>query len=600
MKKIWGVFLAFFGILLALHMTSINVLADNKYRIKNYNIVANVQKNGDIVMTQHLNYHFDGDFHGVYYNQSLNKLKGVTKPQVFIDTGSQVIPAKESNSGADNTVKVTKTKKNLALKIYHKVSTSDVTFIYKYTLQGAVINYNDTAVLNWLVLSDWDKDLSNVKITINLPKKNIPQLQAWAHGPLIGNNQVNRKKGQVIMTVPELPDGESIRSKMLFPVSVTSANPNVVHKNMKAKVRAEEKQYAIAANRSRRKQDGIYWSLMAFGVLVIAAIYLYKIIDLKKHPATKHHIPTPLYHSFDAPEFLPSFSKVILERLHDADSQSLTADLMNEVGHRRMKLEKVGNTFEITALVPPTNDFFKYMINDIGDGKKVTLREIRSEATNDYDSKKRVSDNFDNWAENAAKNREQYLDLHNIDIVKGFSLAAITTDIIALIMFMITLLFDKSLLWSAITSATLAILVWVVYWLVYKRVTPYTDKGEIAVNQIRAFKRMLEDINDIKMAEVGDIILWEQFIPYAVAFGISDKVIKALRVQFTPEQLGQSIAVLNYIGFSHAIGSASYGFQTAFIGAIGASGSASISGGSGGFSGGGGGGGFGGGSGGAF
>ncbi|GEO64960.1 DUF2207 domain-containing protein [Companilactobacillus nantensis] len=599
MKKFWGVFLTFLGILLALHTTSINVFADNKYRIKNYNIVANVQKNGDIEMTQRLNYQFDGDFHGVYYNQSLNKLQGVTQPKVYIDTGSQVIPAKESNSGADNTVKVTKTKKKLGLKVYHEVSTSDVTFIYKYTLKGAVINYNDTAVMNWLILSGWDNVLSNIKITINLPEKNIPQLQAWAHGPLLGHNQVNRKKGQVVMTVPELTDDDSIRSKMLFPVSVTSANPNVVHKDMKAKVRAEEKQYAIAANQSRRKQDGIYWSLMVFGILVIAAIYLYKIIAMKKYPATKHQIPTPLYHSFDAPEFLPSFSKVILERLHDADSISLTADLMNEVGHRRMKLEKLGNTFEITALVPPTNDFFKYMINDVGDGKKVTLRAIKNEAK-DYDGKKRVSDNFDNWAENAVKNREQYLDLHNMDIVKGFSLAAITTDIIAAIMFMITLLFNKPLLWPAVILVTLAVLVWIVYWLIRKRVTPYTDKGEIAVNQIRAFKRMLEDIDDIKMAEVGDIILWEQFIPYAVAFGISEKVIKALKVQFTPEQLGQSIAVVNYIGFTNSFGAASSGFQTAFIGAIGASGSASISGGSGGFSGGGGGGGFGGGSGGAF
>ncbi|CAJ1203292.1 hypothetical protein CPR19088_GLDEOEPO_01071 [Companilactobacillus paralimentarius] len=599
MKKFWGVFLTFLGILLALHTTSINVFADNKYRIKNYNIVANVQKNGDIEMTQRLNYQFDGDFHGVYYNQSLNKLKGVTQPKVYIDTGSQVIPAKESNSGADNTVKVTKTKKKLGLKVYHEVSTSDVTFIYKYTLKGAVINYNDTAVMNWLILSGWDNVLSNIKITINLPEKNIPQLQAWAHGPLLGHNQVNRKRGQVVMTVPELQDDESIRSKMLFPVSVTSANPNVVHKDMKSKVRAEEKQYAIAANQSRRKQDGIYWSLMVFGILVIATIYLYKIIMMKKYPATKHQIPTPLYHSFDAPEFLPSFSKVILERLHDADSISLTADLMNEVGHRRMKLEKVGNTFEITALVPPTNDFFKYMINDVGDGKKVTLRAIKNEAK-DYDGKKRVTDNFDNWAENAVKNREQYLDLHNMDIVKGFSLAAITTDIIAAIMFMITLLFNKPLLWPAVILVTLAVLVWIVYWLIRKRVTPYTDKGEIAVNQIRAFKRMLEDIDDIKMAEVGDIILWEQFIPYAVAFGISEKVIKALKVQFTPEQLGQSIAVVNYIGFTNSFGAASSGFQTAFIGAIGASGSASISGGSGGFSGGGGGGGFGGGSGGAF
>lgn len=448
------------------------------------------------------------------------------------------------------------------------------------------------------MLYGWDNLLKNIKVTVNLPEKNVSQLQVWSHGPLDGHNQVERSKGRVVITVPELLEDQMFETRMLFPTTVTSANPNVINKNMKQKVRDEEKQLAIQANQDRQKRNGIYWSLMVFGVLVILVIYLYKFITLHKNPANKHLIPTPLYHSFDAPEFLPSFSKVILNRLHDADTPSLTADLMDEVGHRRMRLDKVGTTYEITALVPPTNEFFKYLINDIGDGKKVTLREIRNEAK-DFDGKERVSRKFDEWSKNASKNRKQYIDVHNQDIVKGFSLAAITTDIIAFIMFIITLLFGRALLWPAIILSALALVVWGIYWFMSKRATPYTDKGEVAVNQIRAFKRMLEDIDDIKLAEVGDIVLWEQFIPYAVAFGISDKVIKALRVNFTPEQLEHSIVMVNYIGFSSAFGAASGGFQSAFIGAIGAGGSANISGASGGFSGGSSGG-FGGGSGGAF
>ena len=183
-----------------------------------------------------------------------------------------------------------------------------------------------------------------------MPQQNIPQLQAWSHGPLNGHNRVDRKKGRVIITVPELPSDEMIEARMLFPVSVTADNKNVVNKNMKQKVRAEEKQLAIQANQTRQKQTGIYWSLMVFGLLIILGIYLYKYVTMRKRPGTKHQIPTPLYHSFDAPEFLPSFSKVILERLHDADTSSLTADMMNEVGHRRMKIEKVGTTFEITQV----------------------------------------------------------------------------------------------------------------------------------------------------------------------------------------------------------------------------------------------------------
>ncbi|MFC6176544.1 DUF2207 family protein [Companilactobacillus huachuanensis] len=598
MKKIWGFVIAFLGIILAFQVTSTNVSAAGKYKVQKYNIVANVKKNGDIELTQRLDYHFEGDFHGVFYNQSLKGVKDITQPKVYVDTGFQTVQIRESNSGANNTFRATKTNKKLGLKVYHKMSTGDAAFIYKYTLKGLVRNYNDTAVLNWRILYGWDDILKDVKVTVNLPQQNISQLQAWSHGPLTGHNQVDKKRGRVVINVPELPGDEMIETRMLFPVSVTAENKNVVNKNMKQKVRAEEKQLAIQANQSRQKQNGIYWSLMAFGILVVLGIYLYKFITMRKRPGTKHQIPTPLYHSFDAPEFLPSFSKVILDREHDGDTQSLIADLMDEVGHHRMKLEKVGTTFEITALVPPTNEFFKYMINDIGDGKKVTLRAIRSEAQ-DYDGKERVSKHFDDWASNAAKDREKYLDLHNMDITNGFSIAAVSTDIIVAIMLVITLLFGKPMLWPGVILATLAVLVWGVYYLIRKKITPYTDEGEIAVNQIRAFKRMLEDIDDIKMAEVGDIILWEQFIPYAIAFGISEKVIKALRVNFTPEQLGQSIVLVNYIGFSRAFGASSVGFQSAFAGAIGAGGAANINGGSGGFSGGSSGG-FGGGSGGAF
>lgn len=598
MKKIWATLLLLLGLGLVIQSTSCEVQASRDYQIQKYDIVANVKKNGDIEMTQRLNYQFDGDFHGVYYNQSLKRIKGISQPKVFIQENGQKFAIKDSNSGQNNTVKVTKTKNNLGMKVYHEISSSEATFIYQYTLKGLVTNYNDTAVLNWRVINPWEVTVKHIKVTINLPQKSIPQLQVWSHGTLQGYNHVDRQNGRVIITVPRLLDDNFVETRMLFPTSVTSTNQNIVAKNMKSKVRAKEKQLAQETNQKRQNQEIIYRSLMVLGFLVILIIYGYKFIMLKKEPANKHNIPTPLYHSFDAPAFLPSFSKVILERSDEADAQGLTADLMNEVGRRRMKIEKVGKTYEITAVVPPTEDFFKYLINDIGDGTKVTLKQIKKEGR-DYDGESRFKDHYSAWAKEAAKDRQQYLDVHNIDIAKGFQLAALTTTVLVFIMFVISMLFNKPVLMPALIALIVAAIAWGINWWMHKKITPYTDEGEVAVNQIRAFKRMLEDIDDIKMAEVGDIILWEQFIPFAVAFGISDKVIKALKLNFSPEQIDQSVALVNYIGLSHAFGSNSSPFQSAFMGAIGSTGAANVSGGSGGFSGGSSGG-FGGGSGGAF
>jgi len=88
-------------------------------------------------------------------------------------------------------------------------------------------------------------------------------------------------------------------------------------------------------------------------------------------------------------------------------------------------------------------------------------------------------------------------------------------------------------------------------------------------------------------------------LPYAVVFGVSDKVIKALKINFSAEQLDNSMVIPYYIGAHSFINSSSSGFQASFGSAItgGNGSSSSVSGGSGGFSGGSSGG-FGGGSGG--
>lgn len=481
------------------------VKAAGKFQIKQYHITADVQKNGDVEYTQRLKYHFDGDFHGVYYNQNLKGITSYSKPQVAIDTGYQTIHLKESNTGKDNTYKITKSANTLGIKVYHEIDAGNVTFIYKYWLSGIVVNYLDTAVMNWKVIDDWDNVLNNVQIKINLPQSNLTNLQAWTYGPLDGKNVVSKKKGQVIATVAEVPANMSVESRLLFPTSVTSDNQHVVKKNIKSKVLAQEKKLAENANASRMRQKVIYYVVMILGLGIIIGIYCYKFITYFKG-RQKHKIPTPLYHSFDAPKFLPSFTKVLLERQSEADSQSLTADLMDEVGHRRMRIDQVGKTYEITALVPPTNEFFKYLINDIGDGKKVTLKQIRTEAKN-FDSS--ISSKFDLWAEDAAKGREKYLDQKNMDQVDGFKISAITTDVIAFILFIVNMMFYTNIAVMGVVLVVIAIVPWVIYWWINHITAQYTDEGEETVNQIRAFKRMLEDIDDIKLSEVGDIILWE-------------------------------------------------------------------------------------------
>lgn len=127
-----------------------------------------------------------------------------------------------------------------------------------------------------------------------------------------------------------------------------------------------------------------------------------------------------------------------------------------------------------------------------------------------------------------------------------------------------------------------------------KKLSPYTAKGAETTNRVRGFKKMLDEIGNFKMREVGELALWEEIMPYAVALGVSKKVLKQLKLEFADE-----IDDANILFWGPFYSSGEDGFASNFNSSFnsGANLNSSTSGGSGGFSGGSSGG-FGGGSGG--
>ena len=108
------------------------------------------------------------------------------------------------------------------------------------------------------------------------------------------------------------------------------------------------------------------------------------------------------------------------------------------------------------------------------------------------------------------------------------------------------------------------------------------------------FKNMLDDIGQFKLRDVGELTLWEEIMPYAVAFGLAKKVLKQMKVEFASE-IGASPIAYYYYGNSYGMFATSFEsrFSRALADSSGGSGSfsaTSVS--SGGFGGGSGGGAF--------
>ena len=111
----------------------------------------------------------------------------------------------------------------------------------------------------------------------------------------------------------------------------------------------------------------------------------------------------------------------------------------------------------------------------------------------------------------------------------------------------------------------------------------YTKTGAAGMTELRGFYRMMGDIGRFNLKEVGDIVLWEGLLPYAVALGLSKKVSKALIDNFTSEELQNSNFIYYYPFIYHnGIANFSNDFNSSFTRGMGNY--SSPSGGSGGFS----------------
>jgi uncharacterized membrane protein len=75
-------------------------------------------------------------------------------------------------------------------------------------------------------------------------------------------------------------------------------------------------------------------------------------------------------------------------------------------------------------------------------------------------------------------------------------------------------------------------------------------------------KRYMEDFSLIKEKEVPELILWEKYLVYATAFGISEKVLKQLKVVY-PQMLDEGY--MNSHGYTYMYLMTSNNFNNSFI-----------------------------------
>lgn len=602
-KKSWLMLIVAFMSLFLFSTINTTVKADVDYDIENVNVNAKVNANGSLTVTRKIEYNFDSSAYGVYYRQNLDSNQKLSNAKVTVQSNNDKKVVVMPGNGSNNTYQLTKDSDGYQFKVFHNIDEdSRLTVTYTYTISNAIINWKDTAELNFKIIGNgWDTDLDNVTVKVTIDNdKAVPDLKAWAHGQSSGYIDVDKKKGQITLEDSDVPGDEGIELHTIFPTSITYLNKNKKDQNHKQAIISQEKKLAAEANRKRQREK-LMQLVIGFGAAiagVIVSFFLLLSAFKAKKMGVKPKKMRDLPRNYDIPP-IDAVAAQILDKGKEPNSEAFTAYITALAGKKRIKIEKLPKkkkNYQITLVdekVRDENKLLAYLFDRVGDGKSFTTRQMRRTKSNSLNKKYRNwrNDEFDKVVNAGYIDEKLWRKLSNITATFLTSLMIMFTASILLLVFLDQPQWPVSILWILVVLDLIGFIHFKL------NASFYTQSGAEMTNRVRGFKKMIKDIGNFKMRDVGELIFWEDIMPYAVAFDLSDKVIDELHAEFSDEEIADAFTTGIWIGHGFS-GNFTDSFTSSFehglgTNSSGSGGSGSFSGGSsGGFGGGSGGGAF--------
>ncbi len=593
--------------------------AAKDFSITSVSVDATVKPNGDVRITDTRTLDFSGNYHFVYWDLSTEGSEGIEvlgaagpsrgDPGTTVPYELSQFPTVGVWTGETGAYGVRDLGGVVTVQLNFDVTDTAAAFTVEYVARGAARRWSDTAELYWQFIGeDVAVESRDVSVTVHLPQGvTSDQVRAWAHGPLWGNVTI-QPDASVVMQVDPLPANTFVEGRILFPAASLGAAPEGSAPRLDA-ILAEEQRLADEANRTRtwaRLKVGL-WGVLGVGVPLVA-LGLVMVLYFRHGREPKTRFNAQYLRDFPQPQLPPALAAFIW-RMGSVGSEDVTATLLDLVNRKVIDLERVTvhedklfgpdetSTYKLTlhderpaALLEHERQLCTFLFHEIAGGDELVLSELKDLAKT---RRTTFAEGFRAWKTTVQEEGEKrgYLDPHAdrmAFIASAFAFVAIVAAGAAAVF---------SGFWWFFAGIPLGIvLIWVA-----RAVKRRSQEAAELHAQYAALERYLKDFGRLQEKPPDAVVLWEQFLIYAVVFGIADQVAKAMTVK-VPEVVSDPAFRTPYIlwwgmpgegGGLSAFNEMHQSFSQAV--SVATSSSSSGSGGGGGFSGGGGGGGGGGG-----
>ena len=498
------------------------------FRIEKLDIEANLQKDGSMVVSEAVTYDID-EINGVYFDIDAKGFGELQYIQVFEDDSTGGFKEVDTSN-----YEVSVSDELYRIKLYSKNHNNRRTFKFVYKLPEAITVYDDVAQFNRkMVGKEWQQGINYITAKVIIPVSasyDNSNILVFGHGPLTG--EVDKEGNTVVYRLNNYYPGDFLEAHILMEPEIFSEynKSKIVHKDMKQKLLDMEAKLADEANAERdkaiRQQEMINKVFekpgLIFGVLssIWGALMYYIHVIFKRKNKVKNSVGKYLRELPDnsSPALVGGF---MTNSINDNEILATIVDLVRrkvltlENSDKNSIIILTGNTENLSAQEKAIVDIY---INDFGDGKSLDLKSFGFFQKVPMS----VARKFEKWRAmvQSEMNRKNltYQGLGCLGVI-FFAFFPMIFTFAGLVIGMIT--GNKMFLLIVVMGIILFVSG-------AKARYPRKELAE-AKDKWQAFKNFLSDYSQLEEAKITSVHLWEQYFVYAVALGVSEKVVKAYK-----------------------------------------------------------------------
>jgi len=514
-------------------------------------IQAEILENGDMKVTEDLNFKISGTLNGLYRDILLSSddkygASSIDVIEVLVNDQKVSYAPLEISLGEDGKYNLNSIAGGKQVKIYTPSSNETKNVKITYILHDVVLKYSDIAELHWnFIGSGWESSISKVSITITAPGKS-DVLRAWGHGPLNGIVEL-QNDDTVILSASDVSANTEVTARVTMDKDLFTNVKKEYNVAALKDILIEEGQYAAEANAKRNASKyGVYILILNAITIIICPIIWY---NKKKKEFETADFDGKYYRELPE-DYGPAVMTEVLGT--KAISSIMPATMMNLARKKHIKIterkDKNGKTddYEIELVDKQkleqdetvANNERYFALNMLFDKEnKFTLKGFEKRFTKDSERSAAVAKR-NSWFNKIAEDARDYGEFKNKTpyTFKGSWLTALLPTCLSMFGFVFGMHYSfDDIIGIAAVMFTLSLIVLFIVATSITTKLKYTKKGINHKKMWEAFSKFLDDFSKMEDYPVQSLVVWEHYLVYAVALGKARKVIKQLEIMYPTE-----------------------------------------------------------------